>query len=128
MKWPLIDEYINDFEKTSLPGQIYPRKPRKPWVSSWKDSPGSIAEAVLIPPVPTTYAALKERKLYRTCNHGQVIEQIFGPRRTQQSKSRKLQRKPPTFGHVPRVEEEGFQNNQQTWATIEYELVEATTV
>ena len=82
MKWPLIDEYVNDFEKlVRLAG--YTLGNQETMGFFLEGLPRSIAEAVLIPPIPTTYATLKE-KVIQNMQLRQVIEQIFGPRRPNQ--------------------------------------------
>jgi len=56
MKWPLIDEYVNDFEKlVHLAG--YTLGNQETMGSSWRDYPGPLQKQSFIPPVPTTYAA-----------------------------------------------------------------------
>jgi len=78
MKWPLIDKYINDFEKlVRLAG--YTLGNQETMGFFLEGLPRSIAEAVLIPPIPTTYATLKEKAI-QNMQSRQVIEQIFGPR------------------------------------------------
>jgi len=78
MKWPLIDEYVNDFEKlVRLAG--YTLGNQETMGFFLEGLPRSIAEPVLIPPIPTTYAALKEKAI-QNMQSRQVIEQIFGPR------------------------------------------------
>jgi len=82
MKWPLIDEYVNDFEKlVHLAG--YTLGNQETMGFFLEGLPRSIAEPVLIPPIPTTYAALKEKAI-QNMQSRQVIEQIFGPRRPNQ--------------------------------------------
>jgi len=82
MKWPLIDEYVNDFEKlVRLAG--YTLGNQETMGFFLEGLPRSIAEPVLIPPIPTTYEALKEKAI-QNMQSRQVIEQIFGPRRPNQ--------------------------------------------
>jgi len=103
MKWPLIDEYVNDFEKFSASCRIHPRN-QETMGFFLEGLPRSIAEAVLIPPVPTTYAALKEKAI-QNCNQRQVIKQIFGPEdRTNQEEGNFEEI--PTSGLVLRIKED----------------------
>ena len=82
MKWPLIDEYINDFEKLVHLAR-YTLGNQETMGFFLEGLPRSIAEAVLIPPIPATYATLKE-KAVQNMQSQQVIEQIFRPRRPNQ--------------------------------------------
>jgi len=111
MKWPLIDEYVNDFEKlVHLAG--YTLGNQETMGFFLEGLPRSIAEPVLIPPIPTTYAALKE-KAVQNMQSRQVIEQIFGPRRPN-NQGRGNFRGNTNFWPRPPNRGRGFQGNQQS--------------
>jgi len=62
MKWPNIDQYINDFEKlVCLAG--YTLGNQKTMGFFLEGLPRSVVEAILIPPAPDTYAASKEKAI-----------------------------------------------------------------
>jgi len=111
MKWPLIDKYVNDFEKlVHLAG--YTLGNQETMGFFLEGLPRSIAEPVLIPPIPTTYAALKE-KAVQNMQSQQVIEQIFGPRRPN-NQGRGNFRGNTNLWPRPQNRGGGFQNNQQS--------------
>jgi len=111
MKWPLIDEYINDFKKlVCLVG--YTLGNQETMGFFLEGLPRSIAEAILIPPVPTTYATLKE-KAVQNMQSQQVIEQIFGPRRPNNQGRGNFQGN-TNFWQRPQGRGGGFQNYQQS--------------
>jgi len=82
MKWPLINKYINDFKKLVRLAR-YTLGNQETMGFFLEGLPCSIAEAVLIPPIPATYTTLKE-KAVQNMQSQQVIEQIFRPRRPNQ--------------------------------------------
>jgi len=110
MKWPLIDEYINDFEKLVRLAR-YTLGNQETMGFFLEGLPRSIAEAVLIPPVPTTYTALKEKAI-QNMQSRQVIEQIFRPRRPNQPGRGNFQGNPNFWSHPQN--QGGYQNNPQT--------------
>jgi len=77
MKWPNIDQYINDFEKlVRLTG--YTLWNQEMMGFFLEGLPRSVVKAILIPPAPDTYAASKE-KVIQIMRSKQILNQIFGP-------------------------------------------------
>ena len=81
MKWPNIDQYINNFKKlVCLAG--YTLGNQETMGFFLEGLPRSVVEAILIPPVPDTYAASKEKAI-QIMRSKQILDQIFGPRKFQ---------------------------------------------
>jgi len=100
MKWPNIDQYINDFEKLVRLAS-YTLGNQETMGFFLEGLPRSVVEAILIPPAPDTYAASKE-KVIQIMRSKQILDQIFGPRKFQPQPSRgNFQR---TSGFWPRTQ------------------------
>jgi len=95
MKWPNIDQYINDFEKlVHLVG--YTLGNQETMGFFLEGFPRSVVEAILIPPTPDTYAASKEKAI-QIMRSKQILDQIFGPRKFQPQMSRGNFQRTPGF-------------------------------
>jgi len=95
MKWPNIDQYINDFEKlVRLAG--YTLGNQETMGFFLEGLPRSMVEAILIPPAPDTYAASKEKAI-QIMRSKQILDQIFGPRKFPPQPSRGNFQRTPGF-------------------------------
>jgi len=95
MKWPNIDQYINNFEKlVHLAG--YTLGNQETMGFFLEGLPRSVVEAILIPPALDTYAASKEKAI-QIMRSKQILDQIFGPRKFQPQPSRGNFQRTPGF-------------------------------
>ena len=79
MKWPNINQYINDFEKLiRLAGYTLGNQEMMGFFL--EGLPRSIVEVILIPPAPDTYMVSKEKAI-QIMRSKQILDQIFGPRK-----------------------------------------------
>ena len=95
MKWPNIDQYINDFEKlVRLAG--YTLGNQETMGFFLEGLPRSVVEAILIPPAPDTYVASKEKAI-QIMRSKQILDQIFRPRKFPPQPSRGNFQRTPGF-------------------------------
>ena len=95
MKWPNIDQYINDFKKlVRLAGYTLGNQETMGFFLA--GLPRSIVEAILIPPAPDMYAASKEKAI-QIMRSKQILDQIFGPRKFQPQPMRGNFQRTPGF-------------------------------
>jgi len=82
LKWPEIDQYVNNFEHLTRIAGYHLANPET--IEFFIEGlPRSVVEDILRPPIPDTYEATKEKAI-QSIKSRQVVENIFGPRRSQQ--------------------------------------------
>jgi len=82
LKWPEIDQYANNFERLTQIAGYHLANPET--IEFFIEGlPRSVVEDILRPPIPDTYEATKEKAI-QSIKSRQVVENIFGPRRSQQ--------------------------------------------
>src|SRR5712671_2560251 len=81
LKWPEIDQYANNFERLTRIARYHLANPET--IEFFIEGlPRSVVEDILRPPIPDTYEATKEKAI-QSIKSRQVVENIFGPRRSQ---------------------------------------------
>jgi len=81
LKWPEVDQYANNFERLTRIAGYHLGNPET--IEFFIEGlPRSVVEDILRPPIPDTYEATKEKAI-QSIKSRQVVENIFGPRRSQ---------------------------------------------
>jgi len=109
MKWPNINQYINNFKKlVRLTG--YTLGNQETMGFFLEGLPRSVVESILVPPTPNTYAVSKEKAI-QIMRSKQILDQIFGPQKFQNQPNRGNFQRTPGFWPCPQQNRGGNTGN-----------------